>query len=106
MDRPRTSVLGLVVGVLLGGYLVVWLHLPPFVGVGAAAVTLVVILILAAAIGGDPEASDLAWREAAPDLAGRRPEEPGPFEPARWTQPRPARAGGPVPPSGEGPDHG
>ena len=106
MGRFRTYALGLGVGSLLGVYVVAWLHLPAFLGLAAAALVLVLILILAAAIGGDPASSDRAWREAALDLAGRRPSEPGRFEPSRWSQPKPPRVGGSPEPDRSGESRG
>ena len=84
MTTRRTYSLAAIVSAILGLYLVVWLHIAPYLGVGAGALTAVTILIVAAAVGDEPEVADAAWRQAAPDLVEREPEAPGAREPAAW----------------------
>ena len=85
----RALALAIAVGLGVGAYVQLWLHWPTFLAVAIGAVMTIVLLLLAASLGGDPGLADAAWREAAPDLVVR---PAGPVIPA---QPEP----GPVPPA-------
>jgi hypothetical protein len=97
MATPRTVALGLAVGMIFAAYLAFWLRVVPYLALAAGASALVLILVLAAAFGEDAEAADAAWREAVgtsePEIAGRLPGEPTPYEPRRWSQPEADRRG-------------
>src|SRR6266704_1901339 len=87
MHRRRTYALALGVAVILGAYLVFWLHLLPYLGIALGAFAAVAILVLGATLGDDPDVARQAFRQAAPELAGRAPGRPDRREPRNWEQP-------------------
>jgi hypothetical protein len=87
MQRRRTYALALGVAVILSAYLVFWLHLLPYLGIALGAFAAVAILVLGATLGDDPDVARQAFRQAAPDLAGRAPGQPDRREPRTWDQP-------------------
>jgi predicted MFS family arabinose efflux permease len=68
MPGARAVVAALAVGLVVGGYVGLWLHWPTFLAVAAGAVMAIVLLLIASSLGDDPAGDDAAWREAAPDL--------------------------------------
>ncbi len=78
MPSLRTIVVAAAVGLAVGAYLLAFVRWPAFLAVAVGAVMTVVILLLAGSIEDDAEVADAAWRDAAPDLTGRRaPADPG-----------------------------
>ena len=78
MPRLRTIIVAAAVGLAVGSYLLALVRWPAFLAVAVGAVMTVVILLLAGSIEDDAEVADVAWREAAPDLASHRPPaDPG-----------------------------
>lgn len=78
MPRLRSILVAAGVGLAVGSYLLLFVRWPAYLAVAVGAVMTVVILLLAGSIEDGAEAADAAWREAAPDLAQRRPPaDPG-----------------------------
>lgn len=72
MPGRRSLAVGLALGVAIGVYLETALRWPTFLSVGIGAVMALIVLLIAASVGDDPEAADAAWRAEAPDLVVRR----------------------------------
>ena len=68
----RAVALAVAVGLGVGLYVQLWLRWPTFLAVAAGALMAIVLLMIAASLDDDPAKADAAWREAAPDLVGRR----------------------------------
>jgi hypothetical protein len=79
----RALIIAAVAGLLPAIYFAAWFKWPAFLAVGVGAVVAVLMLMVIASIGSNPESEEAAWREAAPELvrnAGEpgRSEHPGP----------------------------
>lgn len=74
MREARPFVIAVVAALGLGAYGFAWFGWPLYLAIGAGALVGTILLVLATSLGDDPAAADAAWREAAPDLAGRGPE--------------------------------
>lgn len=68
MPGLRAVLAAIGVGVIVGGYVLLWIRWPTFVAVAVGAFMAIVLLMIAASLGGDPSVADAAWRKAAPDL--------------------------------------
>lgn len=79
MPSVRGLIVALVSGLLPTLYFGLWFHWPTFLALATGAVVAIVMLMVIASIGPDPEAEDQAWRAAAPDLV-RRPGAAAPME--------------------------
>jgi hypothetical protein len=75
----RAVIIAAVAGLIPAVYFAAWFKWPVFLAVGVGAVVTVVMLMVIASVGSNPESEDAAWRDAAADLV-RLPGSPGPSE--------------------------
>lgn len=64
----RAAILGIGGGGAVAAYLTLATGWPTYVTIGVGAFVGLVLLVIAASLGDDPEAADAAWRDAAADL--------------------------------------
>jgi hypothetical protein len=86
MPGWRALAIAAAVGIGVAAYFQLWIRWPTPFAVAIGATMAITLLLIAASLGHDSAAADVAWREAAPDLV-RTPGTPAPHEPVAAGKP-------------------